>query len=81
MGVPVIRTKTGGYEDTKDYCTGVTYGDTEALAKELTAFFSGDKKFKEKADAALENRQRFSAEYMVKKYINIYDEIDKAKET
>ena len=75
MDVPVIRTKTGGYEDTKEYCTGVTYGDTEALSKELSAFFSGDQKFRRKASVVSTMRNQFSTDHMVNQYIDIYRSI------
>lgn len=75
MGVPVIRTKTGGYEDTKEYCTGVEYGDVEALSSEIDKFFSGDEKFSQKAQMALNDRDKFSEKHMIDKYIDIYNSI------
>ena len=75
MGVPVIRTKTGGYEDTKRFCVGVDYGDTEALAAELSNFFSNDEKFNEKAQLALSSRSMFSMDNMIDQYIDIYKSI------
>lgn len=75
MGVPVIRTKTGGYEDTKEYCTGVDYGDVKALASEIDKFFSGDEKFAQKAQKALNDREKFSEKHMIDQYIDIYNGI------
>ena len=75
MGVPVIRTKTGGYEDTKEYCTGVDYSDVKALASEIDKFFSGDEKFAQKAQKALNDREKFSEKHMIDQYIDIYNGI------
>ncbi len=41
MKKPHIRTKTAGYEDIQEGCIGFDVGDSEALAKELTAFAQG----------------------------------------
>ena len=78
MGVPVIRTKTGGYEDTERFCTGIDYGDTDGFAKELASFFSRDEKFNEKASLALESRDLFSMDHMISQYIEIYESILKS---
>ena len=78
MGVPVIRTKTGGYEDTKEYCTGVEYGDVKALSSEIDKFFSGDEKFAQKAKKALNDRDKFSEKHMIDQYIDIYNGILKS---
>ena len=75
MGVPVIRTKTGGYEETKEYCTGVDYDDVEALSSEIELFFSGNKKFQEKAQKALLNREKFGEDTMIDQYVEIYQGI------
>lgn len=75
MGVPVIRTKTGGYEDTKEYCTGVDYGDVKALASEIDKFFFGDEKFAQKTQKALNDREKFSEKHMIDQYIDIYNSI------
>lgn len=40
-GVPVIRTKTGGYEDAKDYCIGVEPGSSNDLRDALLDYFNG----------------------------------------
>ena len=75
MGIPVIRTKTGGYEDTKEYCTGVDYGDVKGLVSEIDKFFSGDEKFAQKAQKALNDREKFSEKHMIDQYIDIYNGI------
>lgn len=75
MGVPVIRTKTGGYEDTKDMCWGVDFGDVDLLAKLLNDYFSDDKLFAEKAKHAEEAVKRLSVEAMAHNYQKIYQEI------
>ena len=75
MGVPVIRTKTGGYEDTKDMCWGVDFGDVDSLAKLLNDYFADDKPFVEKAKHAEEAVKRLNVETMAHNYQKIYQEI------
>lgn len=75
MGVPVIRTKTGGYEDTKDMCWGVDFGDVDTLAKLLNDYFADDKPFAEKAKHAEEAVKRLSVEAMAHNYQIIYQDI------
>lgn len=75
MGVPVIRTKTGGYEDIKEYCTGIDYGDVKALESEIDKFFSGDEKFALKVKKALNDREKFSEKHMIDQYIDIFNSI------
>lgn len=72
MGVPVIRTKTGGYEDTKDFCTGVKYNDVDSLAKAITSFLKGDPTFEQKARLALKSSEGFSIDTMSEKYYLLY---------
>ncbi len=72
MGVPVIRTKTGGYEDMKDLCFGVEYGDVNALTALLKKFFEKDKMFDEKVLYAKEHTKRFSLKEYTDKYYEIY---------
>lgn len=73
MGVPVIRTKTGGYEDMSDCCFGIQYGDVAELSRLLEEFFSGDPKFSEKARYARQNVGRFGVEHMVNQYSAVYE--------
>jgi glycosyltransferase involved in cell wall biosynthesis len=72
LDVPVIRTKTGGYEDMKDLVFGVKYGDIYALSNLLRKFFDEDECFKERARIAKENVGRFSLERMTDKYYKVY---------
>ena len=74
VGVPVIRTKTGGYEDTADMCFGVDYGDVDALAALLNDFFNDTTKFEERAGAAIKLVKRLSIERMVDDYYQLYKE-------
>lgn len=75
MGVPVIRTRTGGYEDAKDFCFGVDYGNTRELADLLQLFFDGDSMFQERATYAREHVERFSLERMIREYVELYEEM------
>lgn len=38
MKVPVIRTRTGGYEDMEDCCIGISTEDPHGLAEEIGKF-------------------------------------------
>ncbi len=75
MGVPVIRTKTGGYEDTKDMCFGVDYGDVEGFASQLNTFFEHNSVFMERASYAMGAVKRLSIESMTRQYLSIYQEV------
>ena len=75
MGIPVIRTKSGGYEDTKEFCTGVEYENTDELSTELQLFIEGDNKFSLKVKKALDCKERFSTSRMIDQYISIYNDI------
>lgn len=75
MGVPVIRTKTGGYEDTKDMCWGVDFGDVATLTKLLNDYFENEGPFAEKARYAEEAVKRLSVSAMAHSYQNLYQEI------
>lgn len=72
MGVPVIRTKTGGYEDMQDLCFGVEYGNTKELNILLKEFFTGDAKFSAKTELAQRQSVRFSLESYTNGYYDIY---------
>lgn len=75
IGVPVIRTKVGGYEDTKEYCFGVDFGDVDEFSKLIQDFFDNGDKYRFVANKALENKYIFSEDRMINDYINIYKEI------
>lgn len=72
LEVPVIRTKTGGYEDMSDLCFGIEYGDVENFSNLLTQFFEDNTKFVDIAIKAKENVARYSVDKMTDEYINIY---------
>ena len=74
MGVPVIRTKSGGYEDTKDMCYGIDYGDVKAFKGLLQDFLDGRSYFAERVKVAQESVNKYSIEQMAKDYYSIYEE-------
>lgn len=74
MGVPVIRTKSGGYEDTKDMCYGIDYGDVKAFERLLLDFLDGGSYFAERANNAQKSVNKYSIERMAKDYYSIYEE-------
>ena len=45
MKVPVIRTRTGGYADMKDYCVGISPNDIMALYGELVRWIDNPESF------------------------------------
>ena len=79
MGVPVIRTKSGGYEDTADMCYGVEYGDVDAFASLLNDFLEAPFKFNEKAAYAYSQVGRLSIEQMATNYQELYEDALKSK--
>lgn len=52
LRVPVIRTRTGGYEDMKEYCIGVDVGDFEALGRYMLDILRNPEKYSGMMDAA-----------------------------
>lgn len=72
LGVPVIRSKTGGFLEMQDLCFGIDYGDVEALQGLLTRFFAGDPAFRERAEKALSEVGRFSLETEARAYHDLY---------
>lgn len=74
MRVPVIRTKSGGYEDTKEMCYGIDYGDVKAFEKMLQDFLDGGSYFAERAKNAKKAVHKYSIEQMAKEYYGIYEE-------
>ena len=78
MGVPVIRTKSGGYEDTKDMCFGVDFGDVNGFRKLLQDFLEGGEYFNTRAQEAKKLVNRYSIEQMADDYYAIYEEAMKS---
>lgn len=73
MGVPVIRTKTGGYSDMKDFCIGVEYGDTETLSNALLEVLSNEVRTKEMVNMASRfYEQKLTAKKMGEEVLKIY---------
>lgn len=74
VGVPVIRTTTGGYEDMKDMCWGVKYDDTVSLSKLISSFLTNPNPFNEKAEYAKQQVGRFSLINMIDAYYKLYSQ-------
>lgn len=74
MGVPVIRTKSGGYEDTADMCFGVDFGDVDKLAVLIQNFFDKPAEYSNRAKVALSKIDRLSVERMAEEYHAIYQQ-------
>ncbi|MBO4952674.1 MAG: glycosyltransferase family 4 protein [Lachnospiraceae bacterium] len=76
MGVPTIRTKTGGYEDTKELCFGIDYGDIEEFANLLNAYlYDRTDMFIEKAVYAKAACVEYSHANMISEYRSMYKEV------
>lgn len=75
MKVPVVRTKTGGYEEMKDFCKGIEIGDVQQLAENIDAFL--DDMFEEDMieDAYSFAQQFCTCEAMANKTEEIYLEV------
>lgn len=54
MKVPVIRSRTGGFTDMKDYCTGIDIDDEDGLLKYTCDYLKNPKPFEETAQKAYE---------------------------
>lgn len=52
LRVPVIRTKTGGYKDMKDYCIGIDVGDSDTLSKYILDILNNPEKYSEMINLA-----------------------------
>jgi len=75
MGVPVVRTKTSGYLDVKEYCIGMDFDDSDFLAKELEKLVRG-KDYTNMIDKAMKFVQKdWSKENMTAEILKIYNEI------
>lgn len=74
LKVPVIRSATGGYKDMQDMCFGVDYGDENRLTELLESFFNDEAAFKEKAEYAYSQRNRFDVRRTVEQYYDLYTE-------
>ncbi|QPC47651.1 glycosyltransferase [Mangrovibacillus cuniculi] len=73
MQVPVIRTKTGGYSDVKDYCVGVDYGDTQALSEALIKVLSNEEWIKGKVSKAHHfYEENLTSEKMAQSIFEVY---------
>lgn len=74
LKVPVIRTKTGGYEDMSDCVDGVEYGDVEELARLLKINLECGEKVKERIEFAYEKvLEVWDIDKVVDKYLEVYN--------
>lgn len=82
MKVPVIRTKTGGYTDVKDYCLDMKFDDYVELSKKIEEVMVGGEKINEMCDKAYEFvKKTCTSDVMLNKLKNIYiDAMENDKE-
>jgi glycosyltransferase involved in cell wall biosynthesis len=75
MKVPVIRTKTGGYLDMKEYVIGIEYGDIKQLQKSLQTFINDPTVYSVMVQKAFGSiRKLFSIDVMIDKIEQVYQE-------
>jgi len=73
MSVPVIRTKTGGYDDMKDLVTGIDYGDINKMNDTIKNFLINMKVFdKQIIKAKIDLKEKFTEEIMINSFISMY---------
>ncbi|WP_159882485.1 glycosyltransferase family 4 protein [Paenibacillus puerhi] len=73
MHVPVIRTKTGGYSDMKDYCIGVDYGDIKALSVSIYDVLTDNSRATDMVNKAYHfYKDNLTSRKMAEEIINIY---------
>lgn len=74
MKVPVVRTKTAGYEDVKDLCIGVDYGNANMLKLAIEEALDREKiqPMVERAYQKVQNE--WNVVQMTKNYIKLYKE-------
>ena len=72
MKVPVIRTKTAGYEDMKDLCLGVDYGDTGMLRRAIEKAIDRNEMRPMIERAYLKVLKEWNIDTMAKKYLELY---------
>jgi glycosyltransferase involved in cell wall biosynthesis len=76
LRVPVIRTKTGGYTDMKDYCIGVNYGDINELRDAIVQVITNKQQTAKMVDRAYYFfKSNLTSETMVKEVYNLYKEL------
>lgn len=73
IGVPVIRTKTAGYEDMKEFCFGVDYGDVSNLSKHIEYLWDNPLELTKQAEWSKNNVSKFSQENMTEEYLKVYE--------
>lgn len=75
MRVPVIRTKTGGYSDMKNYCIGIEYGNVEGLSQAIEDVISNEGLKTNMINTAYSFfNEQLTSDKMAKKILKIYGE-------
>lgn len=75
MRVPVIRTKTGGYSDMKNYCIGIEYGNVEGLSGAIEDVISNEGLKTNMINTAYSFfNEQLTSDKMAKKILKIYEE-------
>lgn len=73
MKVPVIRSKTGGYEDMKGCCVGIPAGDVEAIREEIERWLNNPDMYYNMIENACQfAMQEGTVRVMAKKTVETY---------
>ena len=73
MEVPVIRTMEGGFEDMKDICVGIPFGDKDALLYQIKSFIDNPLQFSDMIQKAKAKAlEQFTLDTMVSKTYDVY---------
>lgn len=73
MKVPVIRSKTGGYEDMKDCCVGIPAGNVEAISEEMERWLNNPDMYHNMIENAYQfAMQEGTVRVMAKKTVETY---------
>lgn len=73
MELPVIRTMVGGFEDMRDICIGIPFGDKEAFLFQIKSFIDNPLQFSDMVQKAkVKALEQFTLETMVTKTYEVY---------
>ncbi len=76
MKVPVVRTKTSGYSETKDYLIGTDIGDAEQFARGIKSLIDNPEKGKELAEQAYRAVcEKWTTDVLADNVLKIYEEV------
>lgn len=76
MGVPVIRTKTAGWNDMSEFCEVIDIKDTKALADKIDLLITNKDRYKELSTNGVKFvNENFDEKIMYKKTLELYNQV------